>query len=267
MVRPSYSLNEKRARQEPGQRIATFGELGKDLRGFGQPITDEWSIDWGFFVDGVPPTNPEPGWVLPQPSYRMDTRIAHPLAKLPEFETLPQERILEANLAYRNLSRGVGLGLPTGEEVACALNIEPMPTDVVWSAGSRLYKDEGEKSEIRSRRAAMNAAGFAEHFQGRTPLWFYVLREAEYYGCTRELPPAYLDSPSITDKDEAVQENANFGGQHLGPVGSRIVLETFLGLIWHDRRSFLHDPTWRPHPKLHTDGNFTLGQLINFALK
>lgn len=262
MVRPSYSLNEQRG---TSPRIATFGAPTEDLRGFGQPITAAWSIDWGFFVGGVPPTNPKPEWVLPQPSYRLDTRIAHPLAKLPEFENLPDERILEANLAYRNLSRGVGLGLPTGEEVACALNIVPMPTDVVWSAGSRRYKDEGEKSEIKSRRTAMKAAGFAEHFQGRTPLWFYVLREAEYYGCTRDLPQAYLDK--IEDKDDAERENTNFGGQHLGPVGSRIVLETFLGLLWHDRKSFLHDPTWRPHPKLHTEGNFTLGQLIDFALK
>lgn len=268
MVRPSYSLSAANLSKGAGPRIATFGVQGVDLRGFGEPITKEWSIDWGFFVAGVTPHSAKPEWVLPQPSYRIDTRIVHSLAALPEFEALPQVRKEEANLAYRNLSRGVGLGLPTGEEVAAALNIAPLTTDQVWSTGSRLYTDDGSASELKSRKTAMSDAKFADHFAGRTPLWFYVLREAEFYGCTRELPLAYRTSPSLQSEDPAdvIQEDKNFGGQHMGPVGSRIVLETFLGLLWHDRKSFLHDPTWRPHPKLNPSGDFTLGKLINYAL-
>ena len=57
------------------------------------------------------------------------------------------------------------------------------------------------------------------HLERRTPLWFYVLREAD------------------------VLED----GQRLGPVGGRIVAEVIFGLIQGDRDSFLRqDPRWRP---------------------
>jgi len=272
MVRPSYSLSEAHiskghdAEGKKNTRIPTFGVQGEDLRGFGEPITREWLIDWGFFVEGVKPHQAKDNWVLPQPSYRIDTRIVDPLSHLPEFKDLPAEHKIQANLAYRNLSRAVGLGLPTGEELAEAVNIIPLRTEDIWSAGSMLYKDEGPKSEIKSRREAMKKHKFADHFAGRTPIWFYILREAEWFGCTRSLPKKYLDHIKEKDRSDAEQENKNFGGQHLGPVGSRIVLETFLGLLWHDRRSFLHDATWRPHTKLDKNGNFTLGKLIDYAL-
>ena len=57
------------------------------------------------------------------------------------------------------------------------------------------------------------------HLERRTPLWFYVLREAD------------------------VLED----GQRLGPVGGRIVAEVIIGLINGDRDSFLRqDRRWRP---------------------
>jgi hypothetical protein len=267
MVRPSYSLSAGEGKEKKGDnpRVPTFGKQGEDLRGFGEAITKDWVIDWGYFVDGVAPTSPKPDSVLPQPSYRIDTRVGNPLANLPEFASLQGAQAIQANLAYRNLSRSVGLALATGEEVAHALNITALTTAEIWSAGSAVYKDDGPKSEIISRREAIKMHGFAEYFAGRTPLWFYILREAEFFGHTRSLPAAYLKF--ITDKPSAEQENKNFGGQHLGPVGSRIVLETFLGLLWHDRRSFLHDSTWRPHAKINIGGgDFSLGKLISYAL-
>jgi hypothetical protein len=268
MVRPSYSLsaNTLSLGDPKKTRIDTFGLVNKDLRGFGEPITAAWSIDWGFFIDGINVPGAKPDWVVPQPSYRIDTRVVNPLANLPEFVGV-KDRI-EANLAYRNLSRGVGLGLPTGEEAAAALRIQPLTTEQIWSAGSMMYKDEGPASEIKSRRKAMKEAKFAEHFAGRTPLWFYILREAEWYGCTKPLPAAYRDAPSLKQEKPAdiAQEHVNYGGQFLGPVGSHIVLETFIGLLWYDKMSFLHEPTWRPHPKLNSSGDFTLGKLIAYAL-
>jgi heme peroxidase len=57
------------------------------------------------------------------------------------------------------------------------------------------------------------------HVQTRAPLWFYVLREAQ-----------------VTSE-----------GQHLGPVGGRIVAETIIGLIQGDGQSYLRqDPDWTP---------------------
>jgi hypothetical protein len=59
-----------------------------------------------------------------------------------------------------------------------------------------------------------------------------------------------------------------FGGQHLGPVGSRIVAETLIGLLWCDKSSFLHDCRgFRPLAKI-TGGttDLTLPKLISYAL-
>lgn len=54
---------------------------------------------------------------------------------------------------------------------------------------------------------------------GNTPLWFYILRESQL----------------VTN------------GEHLGPVGGRIVGETLLGLLRADPQSYLQrQPTWVP---------------------
>ena len=56
-------------------------------------------------------------------------------------------------------------------------------------------------------------------FGSEAPLWYYVLKEAEIAA----------------------------GGQHLGPVGGRIVAEVFAGLAKGDPHSFLSEaPDWRP---------------------
>ena len=84
-----------------------------------------------------------------------------------------------------------------------------------------------------------------------TPLWLYVLREAEWYGVARA--PA---DPGLA-----------LGGQHLGPVGSRIVAETFIGLLWLDKASFLHDlRTFTPLPQLSGGKSLTLARLVEYAL-
>jgi hypothetical protein len=53
-----------------------------------------------------------------------------------------------------------------------------------------------------------------------TPLWFYILREGELLG---------------------------HAGEHLGPVGSRILGECFMGILWDDDYSYLKiHPRWTP---------------------
>ena len=72
--------------------------------------------------------------------------------------------------------------------------------------------------------------------RGRAPLWYYILREAE----------------------------KTAGGQHLGPVGGRIVAEVFIGLLYHDSGSFLRSaPRWTPD--LAKSGEFGMVELITFA--
>ena len=69
-------------------------------------------IDWDRFFD-------LPGFAQdPQPSFRIDTGIGEPLFCLPDGgEPLPQ----------RNLTRGSRLGLPSGQDVACAMGEQELP--------------------------------------------------------------------------------------------------------------------------------------------
>jgi hypothetical protein len=78
---------------------------------------------------------------------------------------------------------------------------------------------------------------FGEH----TPLWYYILREAEV----------------LAD------------GRKLGPVGGRIVAEVLLGLLHGDPFSYLsYSPAWKPARNKYgadANGNFTMVDLLRFA--
>lgn len=77
----------------------------------------------------------------------------------------------------------------------------------------------------------------AESLADRAPLWFYVLREA-----------------ALTAD-----------GQHLGPVGGRIVAEVLIGLLAGDPLSYLNvSPNWTPTLGP-TTGEFTMRDLIALA--
>jgi hypothetical protein len=282
MVRPNYALNGvviAPPGQDPGEtRIPTFsrGTAPTDnMNGFGVELPDFWGIDWAFFLDDVP--RREGGYrvknkdgkdvgeaVVPQPSYRIDALLAEPLKDLPEFfdPSLPPgtDGAIVGNLAFRNLKRGQLLSLPSGQEVARRLGIVPLSDDVLWSAGSRipLPPDAGADDKKALKDAADARAAFRDAWvdgnggflKGNAPLWYYVLREAEFFGAT-----------------EPTREGAAFGGQHLGPVGSRIVAETFVGLLWLDRSSFLHTVRgFRPLDAVTGGKPLTLGRLVSFAL-
>jgi hypothetical protein len=100
------------------------------------------------------------------------------------------------SLAMRDLQRGQGVGLPSGEAVARRIGTAPLTADQIGVASTG--------------------------WQGETPLWYYILREAD--ACT--------------------------GGHRLGPVGGRIVTEVLVGLIDEDATSFRNDRGWRPRRTL-----------------
>jgi hypothetical protein len=138
---------------------------------------------------------------------RIDTRISTPLAQLPNrglaLDIEPAVRVLLRQLPRRNLLRGYVLSLPTGQAAAASLDLPPL-------APAELRDDEA-----KGVTAALDAGGFVD----RTPLWFYVLREAAVQG----------------------------GGDSLGHVGSRILTETIVGLLLGDPASHLNDVTpWDP---------------------
>ena len=71
-----------------------------------------------------------------------------------------------------------------------------------------------------------------------TPLWFYIMKEAE------------------------LMED----GLRLGPVGGRIVGEVFIGLLKADESSYLAtQPRWKPVLPSATRGDFRITDLLTFA--
>ena len=57
------------------------------------------------------------------------------------------------------------------------------------------------------------------------------------------------------------------GPRELGPVGGRIVAEVLVGLLQHDKNSYLYlQPTWKPAPPIApARGKFTMADLLKYA--
>ena len=160
-----------------------------DLLGF-QPVKPEHRIEWPtlFDADHAPPA---------ARAKKIDGRLAGALIALPVALTGASEVQEFHSLAVRDLERGQGVGLPSGEAVARRMGETPLSAEEVGT--SRV----GWSSE--------------------TPLWYYILREAD----------------------------VRQAGNRLGPVGARIVGEVLVGLLDLDGTSVRHAPrSWAPQATL-----------------
>jgi hypothetical protein len=172
-----------------------------DLMGFGAVPVDH-AIDWSLQFD-VPGEEPA------QRSKKIDGKLPRSLISLPRQISGEDEGSAYSSLANRDLQRGQGVGLPSGEAVAQELGVEPLSPEQVGLA----------------------AAGWEQE----TPLWLYVLKEAE-----------------------ALED-----GDRLGPIGGRIVGEVLVGIVDADPESFRHvDPSWQPTLPSHEPGIFGIADLL-----
>ncbi len=163
--------------------------LFPDLLGF-RPVPHQRTIDWTLFFDAPRATSA-------QRSKKIDGKLVRALIQLPVAVTGECEIEDYHSLAVRDLQRGQGVGLPSGEAVARHIGITPLTAEQVGLASTSWH--------------------------GETPLWYYILREADT--CA--------------------------GGQRLGPVGGRIVTEVLVGLIDADATSFRRiSGEWRPQKTL-----------------
>ena len=220
MIRPQYKLN-------PDIERPIFADDGNDLGGF-RPIPAGWAIDWQLFIDLGHDGKP-----APQLSYKIDTSLAHPLGNLPR-------RIAKdpSSLALRNLERGATFQLPSGQQVAAALGIQPIPDEELMIGPATT---DGERKPITK---------VAPDMAGNAPLWAYILSEAQVMSWKNASGP-------ISDKTPI----------RLGPVGGRLVAEVFASLLRGDHTSYLYvEPTFKPIPDFTRDGTFGLAELINVAL-
>jgi hypothetical protein len=131
------------------------------------------------------------------------------------------------------------MGLPSGQDVARAMGYEPLKDGELKVGKATTWEEYDKLSTITC---------IDPSFTGKAPLWYYVLAEAAH--------------------DWRHKEN---GGKpetptSLGKVGSRIVLETLVGLLLHDSHSFLRQaPAWKP--EIGKKQDFDMPDFVNYALK
>lgn len=212
-IRPSYRLNFGPTATPPAPVFAFIFDDAQDpndpdpndLRG-GKRAPRRF-VDWQTFFNF--------GDGNFRPNKRIDGKLSSVVLLLPGSRGpapgLPSDGV--QSLPSRNLMRHVNFGIPSGQAIARRMKLPvltPTQLDALTPFGM-------EKS---------------------TPLWFYILKEAE------------------------IMEN----GLRLGPVGSRIVGEVFIGLLKADETSYLAArPNWTPVLPSATPGEFRITDLLKFA--
>ena len=143
-----------------------------------------------------------------------------------------------SSLAQRNLERAWRLGLPSGQNVARAMHLQPLADkDIIIGKGTD-DPDPDAKSIVEVSKV----------FANNCALWTYILAEAMHFSELVKIP---------------VVEDVQITTPRLGPVGGRIVAEVFLGLMFGDAHSLLSlDPHW--HPEQGED--FALKDFVKYAL-
>lgn len=163
-------------------------------------------IDWPTFFDF--------GDGNVRPNKKLDITLSTSLFALPK-STIGDLGASPRSLAVRNLLRHLTFSLPSGQRVARAMRLPALA-----AADLDMLKPMG--------------------LENRTPLWFYILREAQVVA----------------------------NGEKLGPVGARIVAEVMIGLLQGDSSSYLaQDPNWLPTIRATTNSAepFQMVDLLKFA--
>jgi hypothetical protein len=141
--------------------LFTFTALSGQLGDF-DTLPDNWIIEWERFVDG-------PAGVANK-ARKFDTKLSTGLFHLQTAQGQEETPADAANLAVRNLLRGYGLRMPTGQAIANHLGLAPLTA-----------------AQLKAAAASTTQAGVLQStgFLTRTPLWYYLLAEAKHHGGQR----------------------------------------------------------------------------------
>jgi Animal haem peroxidase len=157
---------------------------------------------------------------------RIDSLLVDPLRLLPagtfggRGTQFPE---IQRNLAFRNLTRANMVKLASGQQLAELFGVEPLTAEQILTGNGGANLDvltDEQKAVVTTT----------------TPLWFYILREAE------------------------------LGGGRLGAVGGRIVAEVFHRAMEGSRISIVREPSWRPSLGPDRD-TFRMVDLLLFAFE
>lgn len=182
---------------------------------FGSALPSIWVTDWARLFDFSHITDaagaPITALARPAAEFNMaafiDAAVVNPLERLPMGSLSAPATASKRNLAFRNLVRGNMMELPSGQQLAAAMTGLGLDIRVLTDAEVLGGLGDGTSPVL----AAADIPGL-DAIHGRTPLWLYVLREAE------------------------------FNGGRLTGVGARVVAETFHRAMQASRISLLNRP-------------------------
>jgi hypothetical protein len=233
-------------------RVSLFkGHGGNGIQAF-QPVTPRQLIDWRYFfeIEEAPP--PGFNWAR-----RIDPLVTPALHSLHRTAAVGPADL--GSLPARNLQRGRAFFLPSGQAVA-----ERMLPVLEARGALRDGYDRGGKGDGGWQSFLLPPNDRTRYYLGgeETPLWYYVLQEAEVFGVSRGVyyTPAYAApferGPRIgRGPYEPVSygprrgDYGGDGGNSLGPVGGTIVGEVLVGLLEHFKektgKGLAYDPEVR----------------------
>ncbi|MCO8275526.1 heme peroxidase family protein [Actinoplanes sp. TRM 88003] len=204
----------------------TAADVNDQESGPFERLPTNWAVDWRRQYDfagenGRPDLAAPDGINVARP---VSTVLVDPLETLPEGAfggagTAPGR--VELNQAFRDLARAATMNLASGQQMAELLGVRRLSPEQILTGGHGAVLDELTSAE-------------RTEFARNTPLWFYLLREAE------------------------------LAGGRLDGVGGRIVAEVFHRVLEASRTSIVRDRFW--HPTLGPSRDtFRMTDLLLFA--
>jgi hypothetical protein len=209
MVRDQYKTGVNRQHEDVGlpDLLGRTGSMG----GASPALPAEWVVSWDrFFLHRGGDT------AHLNRVRKIDTQIANGLHHLEQLTAKPfavqtPPVGLPSELPVRTLLRGARVDLPSGEDVAREISrrenwIRILTEDEIVSGA--------HKAILTNPRYGL---------LGNTPLWYYLLKEAELH-----------------------TNGAGQPGRSLGPLGSYLVADVILDALTADPDSYLSAPNWSP---------------------
>ncbi len=196
----------------------------------GDVLPSNWVADWTRLFDlrrfgpAFTPAPADMNWAM-----AVDTHIVDPYRNsgtAVHSATAEHDTLAQHNVAFRWLMRGRMLALPSGQQLAQALRVDPLDAPQIFRGNGGAELPYGLFSRTERYQLETN-----------TPLWFYILREAEVNGRGR-----------------------------LAGVGATVVAETFHRAMQASRHSIVADSGFRPMlgPGA-AQGRFDMADLLHVA--
>jgi hypothetical protein len=209
MVRDEYKtgVNKQHDRVELPELLMRTGSQG----GASPSLPAEWVVSWDrFFLHRGGDTAHlnrirKIDTQIANTLHQMEQVAAKPFAAQTPLDKLPPE------LPVRTLLRGGRVDLPSGEDVAREISrrenwMRTLTVDEIVSGDHRAILTNPRYGLL-----------------GNTPLWYYILKEAELH-----------------------RNGAGQPGRSLGPIGSYVIADVILGALVADPDSYLSVPDWSP---------------------